>query len=717
MSFQSLIESGGDCGTANPVVELARQFTQPSSDAAILENPNISAAPGGGIHRNIQNVDHNLQIPRITDFLQQNEPDTSSFNMEALLEQMRKMEQTIEREESNIDSGNLNKPDPLISNSSPSIEKEYWSEITNSVEFGQNSNDSSFPTLTSNNWADEYFREFSGAANRDIEEILNEKQDEQSDHDHSLYRKQIVDGFESFFSIDPSSSFSLAFREYPQGIDATKESPTDTFNLKDLVSDQEERLMNMLLSSNGNIDVEDIPEIAPLQPLRDEEIDKLLNTNVSNTETNQELKVETNPLVTDTTNSATQEKFFYENQFDDMEFWMKLAEDWESSKEPEMVQQSQVKPIQIHEQLDELLKEEHPYHYRFVEENPFLRSDEEKAEEESNIDYIGEGLHRLEIGDIPAAVLYFEAAAKTKPDNVKAWSLLGTAHAKNENDRKAISAMKRCLALEPTNLDALMHLGICFTNESMPNEACYALKEWLRQNGKYSHLITQMEKNKIDNEESYMGPTPMSKRWRATPIIGNVFTNGFFDSVRQCFIEAATISPDEPDADVQCGLGVLFNLSGEYDKAADCFRTAVAVRQSDYTLWNRLGATLANGGNSAEAMAAYREALVRYPGYIRARYNLGISCILLGANREAVDHLLAVLNQQTAGTKSAADSSDSTIQELLSHPNQVTSKNVWHTLRSVLISMGRSDLNEAVNQLDLNRLNDEFGFQSTEPDI
>lgn len=50
-------------------------------------------------------------------------------------------------------------------------------------------------------------------------------------------------------------------------------------------------------------------------------------------------------------------------------------------------------------------------------------------------------------------------------------------------------------------------------------------------------------------------------------------------------------------------------------------------------MWNRLGATLANGHRSEEAVDAYYNALHLSPGFIRARYNLGITCVNLGANR------------------------------------------------------------------------------------
>lgn len=81
------------------------------------------------------------------------------------------------------------------------------------------------------------------------------------------------------------------------------------------------------------------------------------------------------------------------------------------------------------------------------------------------------------------------------------------------------------------------------------------------------------------------------------------------------------------DPDVQTALGVLFYNNSQYDRAKDCFSSALSVRPRDYLMWNRLGSSLSNGSKPEEALGAYREALQLRPTYTRAIYNVGVACM------------------------------------------------------------------------------------------
>ncbi|XP_043847803.1 PEX5-related protein isoform X4 [Dromiciops gliroides] len=343
----------------------------------------------------------------------------------------------------------------------------------------------------------------------------------------------------------------------------------------------------------------------------------------------------------------------------DTEFWDKMQAEWEEMARRNWISENQEAQNQVTISASEK-------GYYFHTENPFK-------------DWPGafeEGLKRLKEGDLPVTILFMEAAILQDPGDAEAWQFLGVTQAENENEQAAIVALQRCLELQPNNLKALMALAVSYTNTGHQQDACSALKNWIKQNPKYKYLVK--------NKKASPGPT---RRMSKSPVDSSVL-----EGVKELYLEAAHQNGEMIDPDLQTGLGVLFHLSGEFSRAIDAFNAALTVRPEDYSLWNRLGATLANGDRSEEAVEAYTRALEIQPGFIRSRYNLGISCINLGAYREAVSNFLTALSLQRKSRN----------QQQVPHP--AISGNIWAALRIALSMMDQPELFQAANLGDLDVL-------------
>lgn len=353
-------------------------------------------------------------------------------------------------------------------------------------------------------------------------------------------------------------------------------------------------------------------------------------------------------------------------------FLQRLQEEWQKLSEDSGTE---------HPWLSDYTDMYDPYkEYNYAEDNPM-------AEVENAFE---KGKEFLAKGDIPSAVLCFEAASVKEPKNAEVWELLGICQAENEMDPQSIAALKNALALKPNNMRVLMALAVSYTNESLQSQALKSLTQWLHCHPKYSHLVPDHLL------------TPDST---ANNLTNSLMRGPELKEIQHMFLEAVKQNPNEIDAEVQEALGVLFNLSSEFDKAVDCFQAALHVRPQNAKIWNRLGASLANGNRSVEAVEAYQRALEIEPGFIRVRYNVGVCCMNLKAYKQAAEHLLTALNLQ-ASSAVRSGLKDGTVFNGSSTSQM--SDTIWTTFKMIISLMGRSDLHEYVNDRNLDALNEAF---------
>ena len=282
--------------------------------------------------------------------------------------------------------------------------------------------------------------------------------------------------------------------------------------------------------------------------------------------------------------------------------------------------------------------------------------------------YLGFGPFLFEIGfelmsrqgDMTNAILSFEAYIKDDrklsiTNKSDAFKHLGRCHADNEDDDSAIIAYLECNRLNENDLDALIALGLAYTNQVDEEKALKYLKQFIVKHPDYTKLADMDKGNKSDHQH-----------------------------VACMFNKALEIN--ENDIDLHIVLGILYNISSEFDTAAKHFDKATKLKSDDASLWNKLGATLANGGKPKEAIDAYLKALKLRPNYTRVSSNLGISYANINKQEEACKAYLFGLKLNPS------------------------SLHIWNCLRMSLISFGRFDLSQLCDQRNVELFREHFEF-------
>jgi peroxin-5 len=124
-----------------------------------------------------------------------------------------------------------------------------------------------------------------------------------------------------------------------------------------------------------------------------------------------------------------------------------------------------------------------------------------------------------------------------------------------------------CLKNNELTSAYLQSLAISYTNESFERASYAMLLRWLRERFPEHHIPDETT-NAVRNQSA----------WSAHARITEVFLN----------LARTQHSQGILDPEVQIGLGVLFYTNSEFDRAKDCFESALSARPKVSVDWRKL---------------------------------------------------------------------------------------------------------------------------------
>lgn len=340
----------------------------------------------------------------------------------------------------------------------------------------------------------------------------------------------------------------------------------------------------------------------------------------------------------------------------------------------------------------------------------------------------------------------------------EAWRMLGACHAENDDDRSSIACLQRAVDCDPYNTSALLQLTVSYVNEAQHSRALETLRAWIAHHPRCHPLAIRVSNhNGIPSHQRMTGSgnaaaaagaggvsaTGSLAAADAAAEAASLYNDGSaLDEVMEILLQADAFmsqaggggdgtdgtpgheSQFTTDPDIAILLGVLYNVSRDFDSAAGAFQRALNMssalapspdsgpassslsnRRSDlHDLWNKLGASLAHQGDHERALQAYDRSLALKPAFARGWLNVGISHFSRERYGDAARAYLRALRLQyqrssplglAAGTAAVgyAPSTAAGIAGAGAHPTVGGSvAHMWTLLRIAFSAMDRFDL-------------------------
>jgi peroxin-5 len=292
------------------------------------------------------------------------------------------------------------------------------------------------------------------------------------------------------------------------------------------------------------------------------------------------------------------------------------------------------------------------------------------------------GVQHFDAGEIASAILCFESTLRNiDPEHADAWRMLGKCHTENDADQKAISCWMKSLERDPYSSETLLALVVAYVNELDWEKAVETLKLWVGNHPLYAGM-----ENISSREDDLYGSAGVEDAEDDIRRLNHSTMVEMRDVERLLLSALDYNKDDDAAADVYEALGVVYNVSRDYDAAVDSFKRAIEVRPDDYQLRNKLGATLANSNRSEEALPEYHAALKLKPKYTRGWLNMAIS---------------------HSNLRNYSQAARCYLQTLSLNPE---AKHVWSYLRIALTCDEKWDLLPLAASQNLNAFHEHFDF-------